>query len=216
MIQLRPETANDYFKTEHVIREAFWNQYRPGCSEHYLIHLMRDCRAFVPELDIVAADGADIMGNVMCLKSHITGDNGRNYEVLTLGPIGVLPEYQGQGIGAMLISKTKETAQKMGFCSILLCGDPDYYTRRGFIAAETLGIRNEDNMYVDALHVCELYEGALGDAGGRYFEDGIYHVDERLVLEHDKLFPVKEAVHGTAMQKKFEMIVKKVRPYEKV
>lgn len=122
MIELRPETSNDYFKTEHVIREAFWNQYRPGCSEHYLIHLMRDCCAFVPELDIVAADGADIVGNVMCLKSHITGDNGRNYEVLTLGPIGVLPEYQGQGIGARLISQTKETAQKMGFCGILLCG----------------------------------------------------------------------------------------------
>lgn len=142
MIQLRQEVPKDYFETETIVREAFWNCYTPACYEHYLIHIMRKCPAFLPELDFVATDGEKIVGNVMCLKGYITGDNRKRYDVLSLGPIGVLPEYQGKGIGGMLIAKTKEIAKEMGFRGILLFGDPNYYTRKGFVAVETLGIRN--------------------------------------------------------------------------
>ena len=214
MIEIRQEAEKDYFETENVIREAFWNHYTPACNDHYLIHIMRGCPVFVPELDLVAVDGQRIVGNTMCLRSYIDGDNGKRYEVLSLGPIGVLPEYQGKGIGGMLIARTKEIAKKLGFRGILLCGDPDYYTRQGFIPAERYGIRNSENMYADALHACELYEGALSEAKGRYFEDEIYNVDEALVKEYDKLFPAKELVHGTAMQKKFEIMIEKVRPVD--
>lgn len=124
-----------------------------------------------------------------------------------------MPEYQQKGIGGMMIARTKEVAKKMGFRAILLCGDPDYYTRQGFMAAEKLGIRNSENMYADALHVCELFEGALAGAKGRYYEDEIYNVDEALVQEYDKLFPEKEAISGVGMQKKFEMMIEKVRSY---
>lgn len=213
MIQLRQETPNDYFETENVVREAFWNHYTPACNDHYLIHIMRDCPAFVPELDLVATEGEKIIGSVMCLKSYIEGDDGNRYEVLSLGPIGILPEYQRKGIGGMLIARTKEIAKELGFRGVLLCGDPDYYTHQGFSAAETLGIRNAENMYADALHVCELYVGSLADARGRYFEDEIYNVDENLVLEFDKQFSPKEIVYGTPMQKKFEMMIDRVKPY---
>ena len=98
------------------------------------------------------------------------------YEVLSLGPISVLPEYQQQGIGGRMIALTKKLASEMGFRAILLCGDPDYYLRQGFIPAETLGIRTEDNMYATALHVCELYDNALANAKGRYIEDKIYEI----------------------------------------
>lgn len=182
MIKLRQENERDYRETEHVIREAFWNHFSPACSEHYLVHVMRDCPVFVPELDLVAVDGEKIVGNVMCLKSHIAGDDGKRYEVLSLGPIGVLPEYQGKGIGGMLIACTKEIARKMGFLGILLCGDPDYYTRQGFVAAENLGIRNAENMYADALHVCELQNGALihnRRYHGRWKDDGMPAVENQ-------------------------------------
>lgn len=214
MIKLRQERRNDYFETENVIREAFWNHYSPACSEHFLIHIMRDCPAFVPELDIVAADGDKIVGNSMCMRAYIAGDDGNRYEVLSLGPIGVLPEYQFQGIGGMMIARTKEIAKKLGFRGILLCGDPDYYTRQGFVAAEKYGIRNSENMYADALHAYELYEGAFACVQGCYFENEIYNVDEKLAKKFDKLFPMKEIVHGTAAQKKFKMMVERVRPYE--
>ena len=214
MIELREELPCDYRDTENVIREAFWNHYTPACNDHYLIHIMRNCPAFVPELDIVAVEDGKIIGNSMCLKSYILGDDEKHYEVLSLGPIGVLPEYQHQGIGGRLIAHTKEIAKKMGFKGILLCGDPDYYTRQGFIAAEKYKIRNVENMYADALHACELYQGAFSKISGRYCEDEIYNVDEKRVKEFDIQFPNKEIVYGTPMQKKFEMMIEKVRPYQ--
>ena len=214
MIRIRQETEQDYFETENLIREAFWNHYTPACSDHYLVHIMRDCPAFIPELNLVAVEGEKLVGNVMCLKSYISGDDGNRYEVLSLGPIGVLPEYQKKGIGGMMIAKTKEIAKKLGFRGILLCGDPDYYTRQGFVAAEQFNIRNAENMYADALHACELYEGALFETAGIYFEDEIYNVNEELVKEFDKLFPEKEVLSGIKMQKKFEMMIEKVRPYK--
>ncbi len=213
MIELRQETADDYFETENVIREAFWNHYTPACNEHYLVHIMRDCPAYIPELAVLAVDGEKTVGSTMSLRSYIAGDDGRRYEVLSLGPIGVLPKYQGKGVGGMLLARTKEIAGGLGFRAILLCGDPDYYTRQGFVPAERYGIRNSENMYADALHACELYDGALEGAQGCYHEDEIYNVAEGPAREYDRLFPEKEAVRGTAMQKRFEEMVKRVRPF---
>lgn len=214
MIEVRQEMPCDYRETENVIREAFWNHYTPACNDHYLIHIMRNCLAFVPELDIVAVEDDRIIGNSMCLKSYISGDDGKHYEVLSLGPIGVLPEYQHQGIGGRLIVHTKEIAKKLGFKGILSCGDPDYYTRQGFTAAEKYKIRNAENMYADALHACELRQGAFSQMGGRYYEDEVYNVDEKCAKEFDMQFPNKEIVYGTPMQKKFEMMIERVKPYQ--
>lgn len=214
MIELRQEKTEDYFETENVIREAFWNHYTPACNDHYLIHLMRDCPAFVPKLDLVAVDGQKIVGSSMCLRSYIAGDDSRRYTVLSLGPIGVLPAYQKKGIGSMLIARTKAIAGELGYRGILLCGDPAYYERQGFFAAETYGIRNAENLYADALHACPLYPGAFAEAQGRYYEDPVYNVDENLAEEYDKLFPAKNIVYGTAAQRKFEMMLRRVRPYQ--
>ena len=98
-IELRNERFSDYPETENVVREAFWNRYSPGCCEHYLIHIMRYSRAFVPQLDFVAVFDDKIVGNIVFLKSVIQADTGKEYEVLSLGPISVLPEYQNMGIG---------------------------------------------------------------------------------------------------------------------
>ena len=167
-IKLRIEQSSDYHETENITREAFWNHYSPGCDEHYLLHIMRNHPKFVPELDIVAEHNNKIVGNVVCLKSFIMADDGNQYEVLSLGPISVLPEYQQQGIGGRMIALTKKLASEMGFRAILLCGDPDYYLRQGFIPAETLGIRTEDKIYATDLHVCELNDNALANVKGRY------------------------------------------------
>ena len=170
-LKLRTEQPADYRETENVTREAFWNLYSPGCCEHYLLHVMRDSPAFVPELDLVAERDGRIVGNVVSLRAVLHGDDGTDCEVLSLGPISVLPECQRQGIGGRLISRTRELARELGFRALLLCGDPDYYLYQGFVPAEMLGIRTADNMYAMALHVCELYDGALSGIRGRYVED---------------------------------------------
>ena len=205
-IKIRLERPSDYFETENVTREAFWNHYSPGCCEHYLIHVMRGSQNFVPELDIVAESNGRIIGNVVYQKALIKGDDGADYEVLSLGPISVLPEYQKQGVGGKMIEYSKNIAREMGFRAILLCGDPDYYGRQGFVPAETMGIRTSDNMYAAALHVCELNEGSLANVKGRYFEDAVYEIDETASAEFDKRFPHKELVTGTPMQKRFEQV----------
>ena len=214
-ITLRIEQPVDYRETENVTREAFWNHFSPGCDEHYLLHIMRDCPAFLPELSIIATDGDKIVGNVVFMKAMIHGDDGKDWEVLSLGPIAVLPEYQQKGVGAKLIEYAKGRARQMGFRGILLYGDPEYYSRRGFVPAEQLFIRTADNMYAAALQVCELYEGALLGITGRYVEDQVFELDQKAAAEFDKAFPKKELVSGTPSQKRFLEIVamwKKAEP----
>lgn len=206
-INLRSEAPGDYHQTENITREAFWNRYAPGSCEHYLVHTQRKCPAFVPELDLVAAQGETVVGNVICIKGKIMADDGRELVVLTLGPLTVLPGCQGQGVGSRLLKLVKERAREMGFRAILLYGDPAYYSRQGFVPAETLHIRTPDDMYADALQVCELYENALAGAAGRYLEDPVYEVDEAAAEEFDKAFPKKEKEADTPAQKRFQELV---------
>ena len=133
-IKLRLEQPEDYRKVEEVAREAFWNFYAPGCDEHYLLHIMRSSPNFVKGLDFVAVADRKIVGIVVFLKSFILTDDGCKYEVLSMGPIAVLPQYQRMGIGWMLIAHTRKIAAEMGYRAILLCGEPRYYSKVGFEA----------------------------------------------------------------------------------
>lgn len=205
-IELRTEQPADHAETENVTREAFWNHYSPGCNEHYLLHIMRGSPSFIPELDVVAVHGGRIVGNIVHVKSVIRTDDGKECKVLGMGPISVLPEYQGRGIGRRMIDYTRERAREMGFRAILLYGDPAYYSRHGFVPAETLGIRTADNMYAAALQACELQENALSGMRGRYVEAAIYDFDEKCAAEFDRHFPAREMVSGTPSQKRFEKI----------
>lgn len=206
-IIFRPEQPSDYRETENITREAFWNHYEPGCNEHYLLHIMRENSAFVPKLDIIAIYDGKIVGNAVYCKSIIKADNGNEHEVLGLGPISVLPEYQNNGIGRRLIQYTRQIAKDMGFRAVFLYGDPEYYSRHGFVSAESFDIRTADNMYAEALQFCELYENALSDITGCYFEDKVYEIDTVAAAEFDKDFPLKGKVEGIPSQKRFLELV---------
>jgi predicted N-acetyltransferase YhbS len=209
---IRLTTPDDYAVTEMVTREAFWNVYGPGCDEHYLLHVMRGSDGFIPELDFVAVIGDTIVGNSVGDKSVIRTDDGEEVEVITLGPISVLPEYQNMGIGAKLIEQAKNAAHEMGFRSILLYGDPLYYSKFGFRPAETYDIRSGDDMYAEPLQVFELYPGSLTGITGRYFENDVYEVDDAAVAEFDKKFPPKQTQEGTKSQKRFQYLLNSRTP----
>lgn len=212
-IKMRLEQPADYRRTENLMREAFWNYYSPGCSEHYLLHVMRDSPNFVPELDFVAESGGEIIGTVAFMKSFILGDDGNRHEVLSLGPIAVLPSFQRQGVGRMLIDHARTAAMEKGYDAILLCGAPKYYRKVGFTEAEHYGIRTSENKYFAALHACPLHENALQGLAGRYFEDEIYSVDEAKAAIFDKQFPPKQLIADTPTQRRFKEVFAMQKDY---
>ena len=57
----RQEELKDYREVENLTREAFWNKYRPGCFEHYVLHQYRSRPEFVRELDYVMEEDGKIV-----------------------------------------------------------------------------------------------------------------------------------------------------------
>ncbi len=189
---LRREQPEDYRAVEELTREAFWNQHGPGCDEHYLLHMMRTADCFIPELSVVAEAEGTIAGHIAYTKAILLADNGKSQDVISFGPLSVLPRFQGRGVGGALIEFTKSAAKEMGYQAILIYGDPQYYGRFGFAAAESFHIGTADDLYAPALQALELVPGALPAAGGRFFEDAVYSVDEQAALAFDKGFAPKE------------------------
>lgn len=211
-ITLRRERPEDYRAVEELTREAFWNHYVPGCNEHYLLNIMRNLDCFIGELDLVAETEGRIVGNIVYTRAMVIGDGGESREVATFGPISVHPVYQGKGIGGTLIETTKRMAAEQGFRAILIYGDPAYYSRFGFVPAESFGIGTGDDQYAAALQAFELVPGALNGIPGRFVEAEIFDIDPEAAEKFDKGFPPKERCGGLPSQVRFQEVVKMRKP----
>ncbi len=198
-IVIRPERPGDYRETEIITREAFWDVYKPGCDEHLVAHKLRETAAFVRELDLVACEGERIVGNIMYTKARVLGPKGEVREVLCLGPVSVLPEQQGRGIGGRLIKESLARAREMGFAAVFLMGNPAYYSRFGFRKAEEFGVLTSDGKSHDYFMGLELAPGRLGGLSGNFFYDESFHVNAGELEEFEKLFAKKEK-HITSTQ----------------
>ena len=62
---IRLERKEEYREVENLVREAFWNVYRPGCNEHLVTHNFRSNPAFVKELDYVIEQDCEIVGTII-------------------------------------------------------------------------------------------------------------------------------------------------------
>ena len=192
---IRLEKEEDYRAVENLVRESFWNVYRPGCSEHYVIHVLRDDPAFVKELDFVMEQDGRLIGQNMFVKTIIESDNGRTIPVLTMGPIGITPELKRKGYGKALLDYSLEKATEMGFGAVLFEGNIDFYGKSGFTYAREFGIRYHDlpDGADDSFFLCkELIPGYLHDVTGVYQTPQGYYVKDEDVDEFDKGFPPKE------------------------
>ena len=112
---IRLERKEDYPVVENLIRESFWNVYRPGCLEHYLITKLREHPDFVKELDFVMEKDGEIIGQNVFVKANTRADDGRNIPILTMGPICIAPELKRQGYGKILLDYSIEKATELGF-----------------------------------------------------------------------------------------------------
>lgn len=192
---IRLEQKEDYRNVENLIRESFWNVYRPGCYEHYVIHVLRNDPLFVKELDFVMEKDGKIIGQNMFMRAIIKSDDGKDIPVLAMGPICITPELKRKGYGKILLDYSLEKAKEMNFGAVLFEGNIEFYGKSGFDYASKFGIRYHDLPEgADAsFFLCkELIAGYLDGITGVYFTPQGYYVDDADVEEFDKLFPHKE------------------------
>ena len=197
---IRLEKKEEYRKVENLVRESFWNVYRPGCLEHYVLHQLRNDPAFVPELDFVMflnekGKEGKLIGQNIFMRANIKSDDGRDIPIMTMGPICITPELKRQGYGKVLLDYSLDKAAELGCGAVCFEGNIDFYGKSGFKYAGEFGIRyhglpeGEDASFF----LCkELIPGYLNGIMGEYTTPAGYLVDEKEAEEFDKMFPYKE------------------------
>ena len=194
-IIIRLEKKVEYREVEKLVRESFWNVYKPGCSEHYVLHVLIDDPAFVKELDFVMEKDGRLIGQNVFVRTVINADDGRDIDVLTMGPICIAPELKRKGYGKLLLDYSLEKAAEMGFGAVLFEGNIDFYGKSGFDFARKFGICYHDlpEGADDSFFLCkELIPGYLDEVTGVYQTPQAYYVDDADVNEFDRMFPEKE------------------------
>lgn len=185
MLDIRNERKEDYSIVEEITRKAFYNVYVPGCMEHYLVHVMRDHEDFIPELDFVLERDGQVIGNIMYTKAKLTDEDGTEKEILTFGPVSVLPEYQRNGYGKLLINHSCQKAAELAYDVIVILGSPANYVSCGFQCCKKYNVCVEGGKYPAAMMVKELKEGALDGRKWYYSESPAMNIDEQAAVEFD-------------------------------
>lgn len=200
---IRKEAEADYRRVEEITKKAFWNLYVPGCNEHYLVHIMRSHEDFLPELDLVVEVDGQIVGSIMYTKAKLVDEAGETKEILTFGPISILPEFQRSGYGKKLMEYSFEQAKALGYDAIVIFGNPYNYVARGFKSCKKYQISLEDGSYPMAMMVKELIAGALDGRKWVYKQSDVYEIEED-VLDVD---PEAQRFDG-----EFESMEKRCQP----
>ena len=192
---IRLERKEEHRVVETLVREAFWNVYRPGCLEHYVLHQLRNDPAFVPELDFVMEKDGQLIGQNMFMRAVINADDGREIPIMTMGPICITPELKRKGYGKILLDYSLEQAAALGCGALCFEGNIDFYGKSGFTFASEFGIRyhglpeGEDASFF----LCkELIPGYLSGITGEYATPQGYFVSEEEAEAFDRLFPAKK------------------------
>lgn len=194
-INIRLEKQEEYKEVENLVRESFWNVYRPGCLEHYVLNQLRNDKAFVPELDFVMEQDGKLIGQNMFMHATIKSDDGREIPIMTMGPICIANDLKRKGYGKILLDYSLEKAKELGCGALCFEGNIDFYGKSGFVVASEYGIRyqglpeGEDASFF----LCkELIPGYLDGITGEYATPAGYFVDEKAAEEFDKQFSPKE------------------------
>ena len=189
---LRPVVTADYPALEALTRDAFWDVYKPGCDEHYLVHLLHEQKASA--LELVAEEGSALIGHAICVPAQLHVADGRILtDVLCLGPLTVAPVWQRKGVGSALMNRMIALAREQGFRAIFLTGSPAYYGRFGYRATTDWGITLPDGSAFPELMALPLYDGALDGLTGTYEDPAVYQDLPREAVEaFDRQFPPRE------------------------
>ena len=193
-ITIRLERPEEYREVETLVRESFWNVYRPGCLEHYVLHQLRNDPDFVPQLDFVMELDGKLIGQNMFMRAHISADGGGEIPIMTMGPICIAPELKRKGYGKILLDYSLKQAAMLGCGALCFEGSIGFYGKCGFDYARNFGLRYHDlpEGADDSFFLCkELIPGYLDGVTGVYAPPKGYFVDEQEAEEFDKQFPPK-------------------------
>ncbi|WP_058302817.1 GNAT family N-acetyltransferase [Gorillibacterium timonense] len=179
IVKIRNEEETDYEKVEEITRIAFWNLYIPGCIEHYLVHVMRSHKDFLPELALVLEVDNQIIGNIMYTKTKLVDESGEEKSILTFGPVCILPEYQRKGYGKKLLEYSFEQAALLGYDVIVIFGNPNNYVSRGFKSCKKYNVCHENGIYPAAMMVKELKPDVLDGRKWVYYQSPAFEIDEQ-------------------------------------
>ncbi|MPW26962.1 GNAT family N-acetyltransferase [Alkalibaculum sp. M08DMB] len=186
IINIRNEKETDYERVEEITRQSFWNLYIPGCNEHYLVHVMRSHKDFVPELDLVIEVDNQIIGNIMYTKAKLVDESGEEKEILTFGPVCIIPEYQRMGYGKMLIGHSFERAVSLGYDVIVIFGKPSNYVSLSFKSCKKYNICLKNGTFPAAMMVKELNPEALDGRKWVYYDSPVMKIDEQEAERFDE------------------------------
>ena len=192
---IRLERKEEHREVEHMIRESFFNVYRPGCLEHYVINQLRNDPAFVHELDFVMEKDGQLIGQNMFMRAVIHADDGREIPIMTMGPICIRSDLKRQGYGKRLLDYSLEKCAQLGCGALCFEGNIAFYGKSGFTYASEFGIRYHGLPEgADAsFFLCkELIPGYLDGVTGVYAPPQGYFVDEAAAEEFDRQFPYRE------------------------
>ena len=167
---IRVEEERDYSTVESLVRQAFWNVYRPGCTEHYVLHHLRNCPDFIPELAFVMEADGKIIGQNVFVKAQITKSNGTAFPILTMGPICIANEYKRKGYGKILLDYSLEKAKALGYGAVCFEGNIDFYGKSGFDYASKFGVN-----YAGFTNEKETRQTAVSRAENEVSLDQTYH-----------------------------------------
>lgn len=200
-INIRLERKEEYREVENLVRESFWNVYRPGAQEHFVLKKLRDDKDFVPELDFVMEEEGKIIGQNIFVRTNIKADDGRKIPIMTMGPICITPELKRKGYGKILLDYSLEKAKELGCKAVCFEGNIDFYGKSGFVVAATRGIRYHgmpEGEVADFFLCKELEPGYFDGVTGEYETPRGYFVAEENQEEfeaYDAEFPAKEKLH---------------------
>jgi predicted N-acetyltransferase YhbS len=198
-ITIQPSKETDFKETEILTRESFWDLYKPGSDEHFILHKIRESECYIAELDLILLESEKIIGHIICTKAKVVDLKNNEYILLCVGPFSIMKEYQGKGYGSKLMKYCIEKSKELGYAAMILFGNPNYYQRFGFINSIEYGICTKEGRNFDPFMVKELQRDGLKEIQGKFYEDRSYSVDADELLEFEKQFPYKEK-HITATQ----------------
>jgi putative acetyltransferase len=203
IINIRNEEETDYKTVEEITRKSFWNLYIPGCNEHYLVHVMRSHEDFLPMLDLVIEVDGQIVGNIMYTKAKLVDEAGEEKEILTFGPVCILPQYQRLGYGKQLMEDSFERAMALGYDVIVIFGNPGNYVSRGFKSCQKYNVCLENEIYPTAMLVKELNPGVLDGRKWMYHQSSVMEIDVEEAERFDQTLDCLEKQYQPSQEEFF-------------